>query len=68
MHKICQAYHQKCFEKNNVVNFILLWIKLKPMDAGLPSFATLHFHRPIRALLLHINSEPINYNAYDEKL
>ena len=65
MHKISDAYHQKCFDNNNNIKLVLLQIRLMPIGAGFPSPATLLFNRPIRALLPHINREPINLNADD---
>ena len=63
MHRICEVYCQKCFDNNNDVSFALLQVRMMPINAGLPSPATLLFNRPIRALLPLMNREPININA-----
>ena len=44
----------------------MLQMKSTPVGSGLPSPATLLFNRPIRALLLKINREPINFNDDNE--
>ena len=66
MHKICQRYHQTCFDNNSDVNCSLLQIKFMPIGTGLPRPAILLFNRLKRALLSQINSKSINYNADDE--
>ena len=68
MHKIYQAYHQKCFDNSKDVNIALLQVRLMPIGGGLPSLATLYFNRPIQALLPQINREPINCNADNENM
>ena len=70
MHKNCEIHNQKC-HNNNDVNLASLQIRSTPVDAGIPSPATLLFNRPIRSLLPQMNREPINiknYNAYYEAL
>ena len=56
MHKVCEVYHQKCFDDNDDVNIALLQMKSTPIGAGLP----------IRALLPQMNREPISNNADGE--
>ena len=65
MHKICETYHQKCFDNKSNINLTILQIRPTPIDVGLPSTATLLFNRPMGALLPQMNREPININAFD---
>ena len=57
----------KCFENNNDINLSLLQVRSTPIGAGLSNSTTLLFNSPIKAQLLQIKREPINFNADDEK-
>ena len=58
--------NKKCFDNNDDINLALLQMRSTPIGAELPSPATLLLSKPIRALVPHINTEPINFNADDE--
>ena len=57
MHKVCEAYKQKCLNNNNDVKLDLLKIRSMPNSAVLPSPATL-FNKPIRAWYLKLIESP----------
>ena len=61
MHKICEVYHQKCLDNNDDVNLAFVQMITSPVGTGVPSASTLLFNRPIRALVLQMNKEPISF-------
>ena len=66
MHKIYETQHKKLLDNNDDVNLTLLQIGSTPIGTGLLSLATPLFNRLIRALLLQINRDLINFSADNE--